>query len=194
MGLGPAGASPVGRAEVGGRRCLAATCGRSSPSARTALEAVKDHLVDEFTASHGRAPTTAEVLRLRQEATLSTRPDKHVKPLRELIDGWRAAPPGSSATDPEQWVADLANHRRGTATGDRSRAGRLDEVAADALAKVAAKRSTFTRANVMAEVLRELQGVRFAAPADRARARRARHRASTARCRHAHSARGRDRP
>ena len=136
----------------------------------TALEAAKDDLVDRFTASHGRAPTTVEVLRLRQEATLSTRPDKHVKPLRELIDAWRARASRFVGDRPEQWVADLANHAVAPRLVTDLEPARLDAVAADALAKVAAKRSTFTPANVLAEVLRELHGVRFAAPADRARA------------------------
>jgi len=62
----------------------------------TAIETAKDHLVDEFVAANGRAPSGPEVLKLRQQATLATRPDKHVKPLNDLITGWRTGPPPSS--------------------------------------------------------------------------------------------------
>ena len=44
------------------------------------------------------APTSREVLRLRQQATLATRPDKHVHPLAELVAGWR----GRAAAHPRR--------------------------------------------------------------------------------------------
>ncbi len=52
-----------------------------------AIEDTKNQLVSEFVAVHGRSPTSTEVLRLRQQATLATRPDKHVHPLAGLING-----------------------------------------------------------------------------------------------------------
>lgn len=58
-------------------------------SRSTDIEAAKEVLVAGFVASRGRQPSAREVLQLRQQATLSTRPDKHVRPLAELVDGWR---------------------------------------------------------------------------------------------------------
>jgi len=135
----------------------------------TALEAAKDELVEEFVASHGRQPTTREVLQMRQQATLATRPDKHVKPLRELLAGWRVRAADYIGPDPESFVASLARHNdlpllRATDIAE----GMLTEAAHLALATVAERRTTFTRGNVFAEVLRVLHGVRFATPTDRA--------------------------
>src|SRR5665811_1233677 len=50
------------------------------------IEAAKEVLVAGFAASHGRQPSAREVLQLRQQATLSTRPDKHVRALADLAD------------------------------------------------------------------------------------------------------------
>ncbi len=54
------------------------------------IEQAKDVMVAEFVASHGRQPTAREVIRMRQQATLETRPEKNIKPLAELVAGWRA--------------------------------------------------------------------------------------------------------
>jgi len=53
-------------------------------SRSTDIEAAKEVLVAGFVASRGRQPSAREVLQLRQQATLSTRPDKHIRPLAEL--------------------------------------------------------------------------------------------------------------
>ncbi|RKT79424.1 conjugative relaxase-like TrwC/TraI family protein [Terracoccus luteus] len=137
----------------------------------TEIEVAKDVLVEQFVASHGRQPTVREVLQLRQQATLATRPDKHLRPLSEMVGGWRkrAEPHVGASTEVQQaWVASLA---------DRNDLPRLrpsdlaEEILADAarvaLENVAAKRATFTRANILAEVLRQVAGVRFITPDER---------------------------
>jgi len=132
------------------------------------IEVAKDVLVDAFAASHGRQPSAREVLKLRQQATLSTRPDKHVDSLAELVDGWRGRAREVLGSDPVAWVETLA----GRNDLPLLRAGDLaDEMLAEA-AKVAAhtvaeKRATFARSNVFAEVLRQFHGVRFATADDR---------------------------
>ena len=52
----------------------------------------------------------------------------------------------------------------------------LDQLARIALAEVADKRATFTRGNVLAEVHRQLQGIRFATAERPDRGRRHHHR------------------
>lgn len=136
----------------------------------TAIEAAKDDLVATFTANHGREPTAREVIQMRQHATLTTREDKHLRPLRDLITEWRdrARPYLDRDQDPTTWAANLTSD---TAPTLRSADDIDDRILRDAakivLAKVADKRATFTRANLFAEALRELHGVRFATPADR---------------------------
>ena len=60
----------------------------STRSAR--IETRTRQLVTAFRDTAGRAPDRAEVLRLRQQATLETRPEKTLRPLPELIATWRA--------------------------------------------------------------------------------------------------------
>jgi conjugative relaxase-like TrwC/TraI family protein len=132
------------------------------------IEARTEALIAEFEAAHGRRPTAPVLLRLRQQATLETRPDKTHRSLNELADAWRGRTAAVLDEAPVAWVSTLA---------DRNdlpllRAGHLhDEILADAaqLASrtVASRRATFTRANILAEVHRQLHGVRFATPDDR---------------------------
>jgi hypothetical protein len=85
-----------------------------------------------------------------------------------MTEGWRQRAELHVGTDPQAWVAELA---------DRNdlpllRTGELaDEILSDAASmavhKVAERRATFSRANVLAEVHRQFQGVRFASPDDR---------------------------
>jgi conjugative relaxase-like TrwC/TraI family protein len=143
------------------------------------IDAAKDQLMRDFVAAHGRQPTSAEVLRLRQQATLATRPDKHLVPLAELVAEWRrrAAPHleragrnavGVDVAEQLAWVADLAG-RNDLPLLEAS--DLAEEILADAarvaLANVAAKRATFTRPNILAEVLRQVAGVRLATPDER---------------------------
>jgi conjugative relaxase-like TrwC/TraI family protein len=134
----------------------------------TDIEVAKDVLVDAFAASHGREPSAREVLKLRQQATLSTRPDKHVKSLADLVKGWRGRAREVLGSDPVAWVETLA----GRDDLPLLRAGDLaDEMLAEAakvaVHTVAEKWATFARSNVFAEVLRQFHGVRFATADDR---------------------------
>ncbi len=133
-----------------------------------AIEERKNALVDEFAAARGRQPTSTEVLDLRRRATLETRPAKEHRSLAAMTGRWRRRAEPYVGSDQQSWVAGLA---------DRNdlpllRAGDLaDEILADtaavAVQTVAERRATFTRANLLAEVHRQLHGVRFATPQDR---------------------------
>ena len=97
LGLDPGAAPPLGRAEVGGRRRPAGAAGASSPSAprdrdrqgrprrgvrrlpRAAADRARGH--PDAAAGDPRHP----------------RRDKHVRPLAELVTGWRTGPARSSA-------------------------------------------------------------------------------------------------
>ncbi len=134
----------------------------------TEIETAKDVLVEQFVASHSRQPTAREVLQLRQQATLATRPDKHIHPLSELVGGWRRRAAPYVGTYPQAWVGSLAgrNDLPLLHAGDLAE-GILSDAARVALTVVSGKRATFTRANVFAEVARQLHGARFATPDER---------------------------
>ena len=70
-------------------------------------------LVEEFVESHRRRPTTDEVLRLRQQATLSTRPEKERHSLHDLVHGWRGRAFRHVGPDGPRWVCALSHHGGG---------------------------------------------------------------------------------
>ena len=132
------------------------------------IEERKTALISEYAAAHGRQPTDVEVLKLRQRATLETRPAKEHHSLGELTRGWRGRAERYIGDEPHSWVAGLA----GRNDLPLLRAGDLtDEILADAagvaVQSVAERRATFSRANVLAEVHRQFHGVRFASPDER---------------------------
>lgn len=128
----------------------------------------REELLAEFHAAHGRAPSQTEVLRLRQRATIDTRPDKLHRSLAEMTGHWRRRAAAHLDGDPVAWVQTLAGRNELPLL---RRSDFAEEMLADAAevacSQVAARRATFSRANLLAEVHRLLQGVRFAGPDDR---------------------------
>jgi conjugative relaxase-like TrwC/TraI family protein len=132
------------------------------------IEDRKNALVAEFVAAHGRQPTSTEVLGLRQRATLETRPDKTHHSLAELTGEWRERAGKHVSRHPAAWVATLADRNelpllRAMDLADAI----LADAARVAVEVVAERRATFSRANLLAEVHRQLHGVRFTSPDER---------------------------
>jgi conjugative relaxase-like TrwC/TraI family protein len=130
------------------------------------IELEKIRLITQFETDHGRLPTDVEVLRLRQTATLATRPAKRGHSLTSLTEEWTTRAQPYLDTDPGAFVAGL--------TGDRtvfSASNVTPEAVAalgqTALETVATKRATFSLSNLRAESNRLLQGRRFSSPAQR---------------------------
>ncbi|KRF26098.1 TrwC relaxase [Phycicoccus sp. Soil803] len=137
----------------------------------TAINAAANDLVTGFVAGRGRQPTAAEVIRLRQQATLQTRPAKELRPLAELVRGWRQRAKSHLGRDAQAWVATLANRcDLPVLSAVDLEDGMLKDAAVVVVDAVAARRATFSRSNVLAEALRQLHGVRFAAPHERVQA------------------------
>ena len=133
-----------------------------------AIEERKTALVGQFALAHGRQPRSVEVLELRRRATLETRPNKQHHSLAEMTESWRRRAESYIGDDQVSWVAELAerNDLPLLHAGDLAD-GILDDAAGAAVNRVAERRATFSRANVLAEVHRQLHGVRFASPEDR---------------------------
>ena len=125
-------------------------------------------LIEGFVATYMRQPTSTEMLDLRRRATLETRPDKAHQNLKELTEGWRVRAEPWLGEAPAAWVAGLAERNDLPLLRSNDLAeGILADAATVAIETVAERRATFSRANVLAEVHRQLHGVRFAAPAER---------------------------
>ena len=157
--------SPVAKWEVAGvpERL------REEFSQRTsAIEETTKTLVEQFVTARGRRPTAREVIQMRQQATLETRPDKHLRPLAEMVAGWRQRATPVVGEGQVAWVTELAGRNDlPPLTSADFTDGMCQEVARLAVEEVSGSRATFTRSNVFAEAIRQIHGVRFVQPAER---------------------------
>ena len=134
----------------------------------TAIVSAKDRLIAQFEDDHCRAPTDVEVLKLRQTATLSTRRAKKGLGLGDLTKEWAARAMPYIDDEPLSWVHELGERDVPALTSAEFKNEILLDLANAALDVVSAKRPTFSRANVQAEVaLRQMQGVHFTQPTER---------------------------
>ena len=133
-----------------------------------AIDKRKTALIGEFVTVYGRQPTNVEVLDLRRRATLETRPAKEHHSLAEMTGGWRRRAESYIGEDHISWVAGLADRNDLPLLHASDLAHDiLADAAGVAVQRVAERRATFSRANVLAEVHRQLHGVRFASPDER---------------------------
>ncbi|OOP63074.1 hypothetical protein BMF89_07650 [Arthrobacter sp. SRS-W-1-2016] len=128
-----------------------------------------DRLVATWTYSHRTPPSATTTIKLRQQATLSTRTAKPetIAPLHQLSAQWRerAAVKGF---DPQLELA--ATIRWSRTTPFRScdfAAGWVNAVASLTQVRVAAKRPTWNRWNLLAEAERVCAAIRCQTPGDR---------------------------
>ncbi|WP_448060599.1 MobF family relaxase [Cellulomonas hominis] len=134
----------------------------------TQIDEAMTGAVGGFYAAHGRGPNRIEISRLRQQVTRSTRPDKHVHPLRDLIDTWRRRATDRTGKTPEDLTAAVLRESRTTAmTANQIPQPVIDALADHTTTQVMERRSTWTRWNVLAESARATRGLRMASPEDR---------------------------
>ncbi|HUA49564.1 MAG TPA: MobF family relaxase [Solirubrobacteraceae bacterium] len=137
-------------------------------SRSAAIDTETDRLIDAYVTEHGHRPDQRAVLRLRQQATLSTRPDKTHHSLAELTDQWRRRADRVLGQDAASW----AHHILDTGADPLLRA---EDVSRDELValgqvvveQVQEKRSTWGRWNLSAEASRQTISLRFATVEDR---------------------------
>lgn len=134
---------------------------------RQEIDAAEQRLTEVFISEHGRGPTPVEKRRIAQRANLTTRREKTHRSLAVMSEFWRdrARP---YVGDGQAWVETLKDRCDLPALAE---ADLSDEMLADlagvARERTAERRCTFTHANVLAEVHRQLRGVRFASHHDR---------------------------
>lgn len=133
------------------------------------IEEVKERLVAAYVAAHGRRPSTRHLWRIRQQATLETRPDKELHSLSELTTRWRARAAERLREHAPAWATRLLH----TATPeallrvDDIRLEDAAELAHAVVAEVGNRRATWRRWNLHAEAVRQTMGWRFASAQDR---------------------------
>jgi conjugative relaxase-like TrwC/TraI family protein len=133
-----------------------------------AIEERKEVLIPAFVASHGRQPSTVEIIKLRQQATLETRPLKEHRSLGAMTEGWCQRAENYVGSELDSWVAGLSDRNDlPLLRADDLADAILSDAASVTIRKVSERRATFSRANVLAEVHRQFQGVRFTTADDR---------------------------
>ena len=133
------------------------------------IDGATDLLVSGYVAVRGHRPSKATLMKLRAEATLSTRPEKQVRSLSDLTAGWRARAGEALGLDAVEWVSAVLARRQG---GVRVRVGDVppavvEEWGRRVVAVVGEQRSTWRHWNLVAEAARQTMGWRFATAADR---------------------------
>lgn len=131
---------------------------------RADLKAEYEVLVREYRAAHGRDPPLAAAHELAQQATLATRKGK--KPPRAwaaMREDWRASLGEQFGPDGLARVLAVVPDRAGRSVSQRVRIADLDvpELAGRVVVAVQEQHATWTRWSVLAQVQRELRGVRF---------------------------------
>lgn len=133
-----------------------------------AIEIEKESRIAEYVARYGRQPSRTTIIKLRAQATLATRPEKHVRSLADLTEEWRNRAATLLDEDPTQWARNLT-------TGSPAQVLRADDVPLDLLgdvgvrvvSRVSEKRATWRHWNLWAEAARQTMGWRFATVEDR---------------------------
>ncbi|MFE5310995.1 MobF family relaxase [Isoptericola sp. NPDC056605] len=132
------------------------------------IEVVKGRLIDEFVTSHGRRPSARQVVKLRAQATLETRPEKTIHSLAGLTADWRRRAQPLLGSEPTTWARRVALGGSVPVLGaDAVPPDLVDDVAAQVVDVVSQKRATWTHWNLWAEASRQTMGWRMATAADR---------------------------
>ncbi|POH59699.1 conjugal transfer protein [Cryobacterium zongtaii] len=132
------------------------------------IDIATDVLIDAYLSRHGRRPRPVTIMKLRAQATLSTRPAKEVCSLAELTAEWRERAERVLGQDATQWASTAAS----TSPAPMWRAEdvpreAIDELGSRVMTAVSEKRATWRHWNLVAEAARQLAQQRFASASDR---------------------------
>ncbi|MFK4299359.1 conjugative relaxase-like TrwC/TraI family protein [Arthrobacter sp. GAS37] len=133
------------------------------------IEVETDRLVAAWTAAHGTPPTTTTTIKLRQQATLSTRTPKAetIAPLHQLSAQWRARA-AAKGFEPRLVLANtIRRSRTNPFRSSEFTHDWVDAVASLTRERVATKRATWNRWNLLAEAERVCAAIRCHTSEDR---------------------------
>ena len=130
-----------------------------------AIAEEKDRLIAEFIERNGYEPTSDQILKLRQQATLSTRTAKDKTPhsLRHRMTGWRVRTV-ENGFDPAQVVSEALDGDPHLLSYADLPDAVTERISAFVLEQVSRSRASFNKANLLAATHRLLATVRCADP------------------------------
>ncbi|MGB4956835.1 MAG: MobF family relaxase, partial [Candidatus Saccharimonas sp.] len=132
------------------------------------IDAETDHLIEQYVATHGRRPAPAVIVRLRAQATLSTRPEKQVRSLADLTGEWRERASHLLGEDATRWASTVtANNVPLLLRADDIPLDVIDSLGRGVVEAVGEKRATWRKWNLTAEAARQTMQFRFASTEDR---------------------------
>jgi conjugative relaxase-like TrwC/TraI family protein len=133
------------------------------------IETAANVLIAEYVDKRGSRPSAKTILRLRAEATLTTRPEKTVHSLADLTIQWRDRANTILGEDSTTWATHIiaGRTRPSLLRADDLPLDLLENLGRTVVDVVGAKRSTWRRWNLHAEASRQLMDVRFASTTDR---------------------------
>ena len=132
------------------------------------IDTETDRLIAAYVEEHGRRPSPATIMKLRAQATLTTRPEKHVRSLADLTAEWWSRATQRLGRDATLWAREVTDNEQPLLLrADDVPLDVIDELGHRVVETVGEKRSTWRRWNLMAEASRQTMGWRFAAVHDR---------------------------
>ena len=133
------------------------------------IERETDRLIARYRSEHGRDPSPATILKLRQEATLTTRPEKESHSLAELTEGWRAEASRLLGTESMSWARRLVDGSRSESALRATDVSleTIREISESVLEVIESKRSVWRHWNLHTEASRQVMDWRFASTVDR---------------------------
>ncbi|WP_354500795.1 MobF family relaxase [Mycetocola sp. 2940] len=130
------------------------------------IDVETDELLEAYVRRHGRRPNPVTIMKLRAQATLSTRPAKQMRSLTELTREWRARAERVLGQDATTW-ASAASFKSPALQAKDVPPETVHSLGLSVMAAVSEKRSTWRHWNLAAEAARQMMHLRFASAADR---------------------------
>ncbi len=132
------------------------------------IDVETDRLIEAHVGKHGHRPNPVTIVRLRAQATLSTRPAKEVRSLAELTAGWRERAERVLGEDATAWARTAApNQPVPVLRAEDVPREAIDALGFSVMSAVSEKRATWRHWNLAAEAARQTMQHRFASASDR---------------------------
>jgi hypothetical protein len=132
------------------------------------IDVETDELIEAYVRRNGHRPGPATIMKLRAQATLSTRPAKRVRLLTELTAEWRARAERVLGQDAMTWASVVsANSPTLAMRAEDVPLEVIHSLGLSVMTAVSEKRSTWRHWNLVAEAARQTMQLRFASASDR---------------------------
>lgn len=132
------------------------------------IESETDRLIDDYVDEHGRRPSAKTIVKLRAQATLTTRPEKQIRSLADLSAEWRDRAEQVLGSDATGWARTVTDNPQAMLLrADDIGLDVVTELGQSVVAVVSEKRATWRHWNLHAEASRQTMGWRFVTTQDR---------------------------